>query len=58
MMKDTLQEKNALYGRFAVTIKLNELNYLEAAKFYPDKPPMIKRRTMPSLVDRHLSIRR
>lgn len=37
MMKDTLQEKNALYGRFAVTIKLNELNYLEAAKFYPDK---------------------
>ena len=32
MMKDTLQEKNALYGRFAVTIKLNELNYLEAAK--------------------------
>lgn len=28
MMKDLLQEKNALYGRFAVTIKLNELNYL------------------------------
>jgi len=26
MMKDTLQEKNALYGRFAVTIKLNELS--------------------------------
>ena len=42
MMKDTLQEKNALYGRFAVTIKLNELNYLEAAKFYPDKPPYDK----------------
>lgn len=39
MMKDALQEKNALYGRFAVTIKLNELNYLEAAKFYPDKTP-------------------
>ena len=37
MMKDALQEKNALYGRFAVTIKLNELNYLDAAKFYPDK---------------------
>lgn len=37
MMKDILQEKNALYGRFAVTIKLNELNYLDAAKFYPDK---------------------
>lgn len=42
MMKDTLQEKNALYGRFAVTIKLNELNYLEAAKFYSDKPPYDK----------------
>lgn len=37
MMKDLLQEKNALYGRFAVTIKLNELNYLDTAKFYPDK---------------------
>ena len=42
MMKDTVQEKNALYGRFAVTIKLNELNYLEAAKFYPDKTPYDK----------------
>lgn len=42
MMKDTLQEKNALYGRFTVTIKLNELNYLEAAKFYPDKTPYDK----------------
>ncbi len=42
MMKDTLQEKNALYGRFAVTIKLNELDYLEAAKFYPDKTPYDK----------------
>ena len=42
MMKDMLQEKNALYGRFAVTIKLNELNYLEAAKFYPDKTPYDK----------------
>lgn len=31
MMKDLLQEKNALYGRFAVTIKLNELNYLDAS---------------------------
>ena len=28
---------NLVYGRFAVTIKLNELNYLDAAKFYPDK---------------------
>ena len=42
MMKDTLQEKNALYGRFAVTIKLNELNYLETAKFYLDKTPYDK----------------
>lgn len=42
IMKDTLQEKNALYGRFAVTIKLNELSYLDAAKFYPDKTPYNK----------------
>lgn len=42
IMKDALQEKNALYGRFAVTIKLNELNYLDAAKFYPDKTPYDK----------------
>lgn len=42
MMKDALQEKNALYGRFAVTIKLNELSYLDAAKFYPDKTPYDK----------------
>lgn len=37
MMKDLLQEKNPLYGRFAASIKLEELNYLDAAKFYPDK---------------------
>ena len=42
MMKDLLQEKNALYGSFAVTIKLNELNYLDTAKFYPDKTPYDK----------------
>lgn len=42
MMKETLQEKNALYGRFAVTIKLNELSYLETAKFYLDKAPYDK----------------
>lgn len=42
MMKETLQEKNALYGRFAVTIKLNELSYLETAKFYLDKTPYDK----------------
>lgn len=37
MMKDLLLERNPLYGRFAVSIKLEELNYLDAAKFYPDK---------------------
>ena len=43
MMKDLLQGKrNALYGRFAVTIKLNELNYLDAARFYPDRTPYDK----------------
>lgn len=42
IMKDLLQERNALYGRFAVTIKLNELNYLDAARFYPDRPPYDK----------------
>ena len=42
MMKDLLQERNALYGRFAVTIKPNELNYLDAARFYPDRTPYDK----------------
>lgn len=42
MMKDLLQERNALYGRFSVTIKLNELNYLDAARFYPDRTPYDK----------------
>lgn len=37
MMKDLLNESNALYGRFAVTLKLNELNYLVASAFYPEK---------------------
>ncbi len=37
MMKDMLAEKNALYGRFTLTLKLSELNYREAADFYPDK---------------------
>ena len=37
MMKDLLQEKNALYGRFAASLKLDELNYLDTSKFYPDK---------------------
>ena len=37
MMKDLLQERNPLYGRFATSIKLDEMNYLDSAKFYPDK---------------------
>ncbi len=37
MMKDLLEEKNALYGRFSLTIHLKELNYKDAAAFYPEK---------------------
>lgn len=37
MMKDLLEEKNALYGRFSLNIKLEELNYRETAVFYSDK---------------------
>lgn len=37
MMKALLGEKNALYGRFSLTIHLKELNYREAAAFYPEK---------------------
>ncbi len=38
MMKDMLEEKNALYGRFDLTIQLKELKYTEAAAFYPELP--------------------
>ena len=37
MMKDLLTERNALYGRFTLTIQLKELDYQKAAEFYPDK---------------------
>lgn len=37
MMKDLLDENNALYGRFDKVIKLKELNYVETANFYPEK---------------------
>lgn len=37
LMKGLLQERNPLYGRFAASLKLDELNYLDASKFYPDK---------------------
>lgn len=35
IMKDLLTEGNPLFGRFNLTIKLPEFNYLEAAQFYP-----------------------
>ncbi len=37
MMRDLLDENNALYGRFDKVIKLKELNYVEAAEFYQGK---------------------
>ena len=37
MMKDMLEERNALYGRFSLTIQLKELNYKDIAKFYQSK---------------------
>lgn len=37
MMRDMLEERNALYGRFSLTLQLKELNYREIAAFYPDK---------------------
>ena len=37
MMKALLNEGNALYGRFGSVIVLHELNYREAAAFYPQK---------------------
>ena len=42
MMKNLMQEKNALYGRFALIIHLKELNYREASAFYPSKTPYEK----------------
>ncbi len=36
MMKDLLNEKNALYGRFSTIIQLRELNYIEASEFYSE----------------------
>ena len=37
MMKDLLVEKNALYGRFTVTLCLKELDYITASEFYKSK---------------------
>lgn len=37
MMKDLLDEKNVLYGRFTETIRLTELDYATCSRFYSDK---------------------
>lgn len=37
MMKDILEEGNALYGRFSCVINLRELDYRTASAFYPSK---------------------
>ena len=37
MMKDLLDEGNALYGRFTMTLCLKELDYKTASKFYKSK---------------------
>lgn len=37
MMKNLLLEKNALYGRFSLIIKLDDLNYKDSSNFYSDK---------------------
>ena len=42
VMKNLLEEKDALYGRFGLIIHLQELNYRDAAAFYPTKTPYEK----------------
>lgn len=37
MMKELLEEKNALYGRFSCLIHLKELDYITASEFYANK---------------------
>ena len=37
MMKDLLEEKNALYGRFTINLCLKELDYVTTAEFYKSK---------------------
>lgn len=36
-MKGLFEQGNPLYGRFALTMHLPELNYMEASQFYPNK---------------------
>ncbi len=42
MMKDLLEEGNALYGRFDSVICLKELDYRTTSQFYQDKTPYEK----------------
>ncbi len=42
MMKDLLEENNALYGRFTTVICLKELDYRTISAFYPEKSPYDK----------------
>lgn len=42
MMKDLLEEGNALYGRFTTVICLKELDYKTVSAFYPEKNPYDK----------------
>ncbi|MCD8011939.1 MAG: AAA family ATPase [Lachnospiraceae bacterium] len=42
MMKDLLEENNALYGRFTTVICLKELDYKTISAFYPEKSPYDK----------------
>ncbi|MCD7765408.1 MAG: AAA family ATPase [Lachnospiraceae bacterium] len=42
MMKDLLEENNALYGRFTTVICLKELDYKTVSAFYPEKSPYDK----------------
>lgn len=42
VMKNLLQKGNALYGRFQLIMHLRELDYRDAALFYPSKTPYEK----------------
>ena len=42
VMKNLMEEKDALYGRFGLVIHLQELDYREAAAFYPSRTPYEK----------------
>ena len=42
VMNDLLKKGNALYGRFQLILHLHELNYRDAALFYPSKSPYEK----------------